>query len=184
MIKEIDLKVRKKRAAWRADKISNFIEHGSSVINIGAGDCFISEFIAEKTNARFANIDVVNTNLTNQKLIIYGGGKIPFGNKEFDYALLLHVLHHALGNQEGIIKEAARVANKIIIFEDKYQSLLDLFFLKILHLYLNITQKWKGKVKFRKPEEWKRFFEDLGLEVEKIEFINFKISGIVFFILK
>jgi methionine biosynthesis protein MetW len=87
----------------RAELIQDWIEPGSTVLDVGIGDGFISDYLIKKRDAKVTGVDVSNTacekarkrGITTQiKDINYGLGLDP--NNLYDYILLLEVLEHTL----------------------------------------------------------------------------------------
>ncbi len=98
--------------------LKEIIKSGSSIIDIGAEDLYLSKAIQTETNCNVTGIDVKDCGNSNFDLII--NNKIPFKNNAFDYAIFNCVLHHIPKEQQRIIiKEAKRVAKDLIIFDDK-----------------------------------------------------------------
>ena len=82
---------------------------------------------------------------------IFQGKKLPFKDKEFDVATLNDVLHH-IGDL-GIINEAQRVAEKVLIFEMEPN-----FFIKVIDLILNAARHRDFNIapNIKTAEEWKK----------------------------
>ncbi len=166
-----DLEFREKRACWEFRKIKNLFPKNSKILNIGAGDCLISEIIEKDKNSKIINLDISDTSKNNQKVVIYNGKKIPFKKNQFDYSLLLHVLHH-FENQEEMIKEVSRISKKIIVFEDKQESFVQKMHIKIMHLFWNLFQKGCWPVYCKYPHEWETFFRNHNLKIKKTVYIE------------
>ena len=78
----------------------------------------------KKEGYRVVGIDIEDLSIyPNLKPIIYDGSKLPFTTNEFDTALLICVLHHCGSNRVRVLKEAKRVAKRVIIIEDTYRNL-------------------------------------------------------------
>lgn len=102
-------------------KVAPHLLPGDKIIDIGAAFCLIDEELLRR-NFNVTPVDIVDLSLTSRvKPIIYDGKRLPFRNDSFDVALLLTVLHHT-PNPELILKEAGRVAKKIIIMEDVFDN--------------------------------------------------------------
>lgn len=131
------------------------------ILDIGAGNCLISELISKKY--KVSCIDVTDNNKTGLPLVLYDGNKLPFKKKSFDTSLLLYVLHHD-SNPENLVKEAVRVTReRIIVFEDLYNNGLELLLLKILDLSNKITSRDVPiPFNFRKEREWLGLFLKYG----------------------
>ncbi len=131
------------------------------ILDIGAGNCLISELISKECNV--SCVDIADNNKTSLPLVLYDGNKLPFKKKSFDTSLLLYVLHHDK-NPENLLREAVRVTRKrIIVFEDLYNNGLELLLLKILDLSNKITSRDVPiPFNFKKEKEWLRLFSGYG----------------------
>ena len=67
----------------------------------------------------------------------YDGRLLPFPDDSFDVALLITVLHHTKKPIE-ILKEAIRVAPRIIVMEDLYKNLLQKYLTFAMDSLLNL----------------------------------------------
>lgn len=160
-------KLAKRLSLTKAKKINEhckyFIE--GSLLDVGAGRCYIAKTIKEKNNIDVHCVDVQDKNKTNLKLIVYDGNKLPFKDREFGTVLLCYVLHHCK-NPESVLKECIRVCkNNIIIFEDANPGLLT----KGMDHLFNTIRGVKAPLNFKTEAQWLRLFKDLKLEILKIE---------------
>jgi len=80
--KLIDTKIRK-----TFELIKPYIR--DNVLDAGAGNCLLSELIANEMKVKVQPLDIVDKNLTKLKLKVYDGKHIPFENKSFDTSLLI-----------------------------------------------------------------------------------------------
>lgn len=116
--KLIDVKTRKV-----FDLINPYIK--GKLIDIGAGNCLLSELISNELKVKVQPLDIVDKNLTKLELKIYNGKNIPFKNQSFDTALLIFVLHY-VHDKENFLKEVRRVTKKrLIILEDTPQNIFE-----------------------------------------------------------
>ena len=95
------------------------------ILDIGAGTCLLTELIRDRTQADTTALDVQDFHLsTDLRPLLYDGSRIPFEDGSFDLAMILFVLHHAPApNAAPLLKEARRVAKRVLIFEDVYTGL-------------------------------------------------------------
>ena len=109
---------------WVKNKVNpflEFLEEGDSILDVGSGNGLVS-WELKQLGYNVTPIDINSQEFdATVKPIVYDGDSIPFEDKKFDVALLLSVLHHT-ENPEDILKEVGRVANRIIINEDIYDS--------------------------------------------------------------
>jgi methionine biosynthesis protein MetW len=87
----------------RAELIQDWIEPGSTILDVGVGDGFISDYLIRKRDVKVTGVDVSNTACekarkrgisTQVKDINYGLDLDP--NNLYDYILLLEVLEHTV----------------------------------------------------------------------------------------
>lgn len=151
----------------RAKKVYNNIKHflgeAESIIDIGAGNAFISELLVDD-GFSVRSFDVTDLSLSNSvNTIVYNGENIPCEDDDSDIALLLSVLHHT-PNPEILIKEAERTSSTIIIMEDIYKNSLHKYLTWFFDSLLN--QQFKGHPHSNKTdEEWKNIFNEMGLQL-------------------
>lgn len=136
ILKKAILEIRAKNISAKLIELGYFTT-GSRILDIGAGSGRISEKLNQQ-NLDVTMVDIVDYNQTKLPLIIFDGKKLPFKNKEFDFALLISVIHHSF-YQKQIIKEAHRVAKKVIVIEDIYNSKLGENILKFTDWVDNYT---------------------------------------------
>ena len=99
---------------------------------------------------------------------IYDGRHLPFQDKQFDYVLLINVLHHA-DEPAIVLSEAARVAFRGIIVKDHFANTrLDFYTLvameRIGNAFIDINQPYN----FLSEKQWHNLFQALGLKTEII----------------
>lgn len=110
------------RANNVAGLICEHLNQGDSVIDIGAGDCFLSKTIRDQRNVEITAVDKDDYSKTNIKPIIYDGHTLPFPDNSFDVAIFSFVLHY-VENKDSLLLEAARVTrDKIIIISDVFET--------------------------------------------------------------
>jgi SAM-dependent methyltransferase len=147
--------------------IHNYLSVNEDILDIGAGDCFLAKRIKEETGANIIPVDVIDNNLTDLKLIIYDGLKLPFKDKSFDIVLIIYTLHHCT-NIHAVLEEAKRVSRKkLIILEDIYYTKFGFFGLKLLDLWLGLLEGMSTPSNFKRPEEWELLFNQLNFKIEK-----------------
>lgn len=158
------------RATKVANDMDKYLRPGNKILDIGAGNCNICEVLM-KDNFIVTAADTKNLSLVkNIKPIICDGEDLPFGDNEFDVALLLFVLHHCC-NPEKVLSEAARVSKQLIIMEDIYSSIFQKYLTIAIDSLLN--QEFIGHPHSNKNDtEWKELFKNLGLALESSEYKN------------
>ena len=143
------------------------INNKSKVLDIGAGNGYVSYYIQNKFGCEMHCADVLNYleyNFTFYKIF---GKNLQFKDKYFDVAMINDTLHHMEEeSQIAMLKEAARVAKKVLIFETKrtfLAMLLDRIMSKIHNILMHVPCTHKTS------ENWKKCFSDLGLKFKEIK---------------
>ena len=143
---------------------------GNKILDIGMGAGGISYYLKEQ------GFDVTGINVNNFSLyealkpIIYDGHTIPFEDKTFDTAILVHVLHHC-ENRFEVLNEALRVSKRVIVIEDTYRTKFEHLIVSLndclgnfeffQHKYLTVAE-WqnylkKEVIKVVGSKEWSEF---------------------------
>ena len=156
------------RAKDITEKISFFISPQDKVLDIGCGTCHVSKELIDKGYS-VTSLDIRDLSFFPPvKPVIYDGRHIPFSDKEFDIALLICLLHHT-PEPEDILKEAGRVARKLVVMEDIYTNILNKYITFAIDSVLNF--EFFGHPHTNKTDkEWKKIFTDLGFRLEKAEY--------------
>jgi len=153
-----------RNAANMAKTCAPFITNNGKVVDVGVGNGMIAAKLKQLRNIDIIGIDIVDYNKTDVPFKLYDGIKIPFEDEEFDVALIIQVLHHC-DNPRELLKEARRVAKKIVIVEDVYLTKMHLKAMKLYDLLANFRHDVNVPFNFRNNEEWLELFRELGLEV-------------------
>lgn len=147
-----------------------WIKKNEKVLDIGCGTGITTKVIVDNFKVSITGCDVENYLIHDLPFRrISKKGKLPFKDKEFSLAMLNDVLHHVDNDSQiRIIKEALRVAERVLIFEAEptisakvFDTVLNTFHYHSLDLPLT----------FRSSKEWKQLFMSLKLDyvIEKIE---------------
>ena len=152
------------KAALLLRGIESYLTASETVLDIGAGTCNMCALLAEK-QYYVTPLDVRNLSFVDGiKPVIYNGHSMPFRDKQFDVALLIHVLHHT-PDPERVVTEAKRVARKLIVMEDIYTGRFHKYLTYFADSLLNLEF-------FRHPHTnqddagWREAFGRLGLSVK------------------
>ncbi|MFZ2152632.1 MAG: class I SAM-dependent methyltransferase [Microgenomates group bacterium] len=101
-------------------KVKPFIV-GENILDVGFGAGTIGKIIAT-SGYNLTGIDVADLSIySDLKAVIYDGVKMPFKNKQFDTAVIIHVLHHCSDPVATLI-EAKRCAKRVVFIEDTYRN--------------------------------------------------------------
>jgi len=110
-----------------ADRIALHIESlvprgRARCLDVGCGDMTLAEAIhsrASRTDWRCIDVHRLPEDLGHDrrwgKYRAFDGSTIPYGEREFDIALLCDVLHHAPEDAARLLAEAGRVAQRVLV---------------------------------------------------------------------
>lgn len=136
---------------------------GEKIIDIGCGLGTLSGELM-KLGYDVTSVDVKNISIVPEvRPVIYDGQKLPYLDKAFDTALLITVLHHT-PCPEKILAEALRVAKKVVVIEDVYNSYFQKHVTFIMDSIMN--QEFVGHPHTNKTDlEWKQAFNEIGMHL-------------------
>lgn len=164
-----------KDAYRKIERIEKLIKKDDKILDIGGGLGTVS-YLLKTRGYNSEVIDVQDVSIFKEiQPVIYDGTKIPFDDNMFDVALILTVLHHTK-SPEIILNEAKRVAKRIIIMEDIYNSLLQKYITFFIDSFANF-QFFNHPHSNKSNDEWIGLFKNLNLEV-----IEYQIEKIAPFI--
>lgn len=148
----------------------SWIKKNEKILDIGCGTGITAKVIIENFKVSVIGCDVENYLVFD--ILFYKiskKGKLPFKNQSFELAMLNDVLHHVdKSYQTHIIKEALRVAKKVLIFEAEptisakvFDTLLNKFHYSSLDAPLT----------FRSGKDWQELFNSMKLKyiIKKVE---------------
>jgi ubiquinone/menaquinone biosynthesis C-methylase UbiE len=152
----------------KIDRIENFLNEGDKILDIGGGPGTVAYLL--KTKGYDINIiDVQDVSIFKEiQPVIYDGVTMPFDDKDFDIALILTVLHHT-NFPEEILKEAKRVAKKIIVIEDIYRNSIQKYITYLIDSFANF-QFFNHPHNNKSHHEWIRLFNDLNMQLISYHF--------------
>lgn len=108
----------KRRVRVLAEHLTEAIDEGKTVLDVGCGDGSIaSAVVALKPHLRFQGIDVMLRPHTAIPAQLYDGGRIPFDDDSFDWVTIVDVLHHT-DDPAAVLTECARVARMGVVIKD------------------------------------------------------------------
>ena len=152
----------------KANRLLPFLSKKDKILDIGAGNGMLANSLMKK-GFEVQAVDVDNHSIVESvKTIVYDGQTLPFSDRSYDTALLLLVLHHT-NDPVQILKEAARVAPKIIIIEDVYHNVIQKYLTFAMDTLVNLGHS-NMTYQNRSSSEWLLIFKDLELKlIEKRE---------------
>ena len=152
---------------WDARRKLGWIRHWLSsedrILEIGSGP---GSVLYEFRAAGFvvSGIDIRDTSADDDlRPDLYDGVTLPFADGAFDTALLLTMLHHTR-DPDAILREAARVAHRLIIIEDVYDTVLQRRLTKAADTLTNL--EFIGHPHTNRDDQgWLAAIDSLGLTV-------------------
>ena len=152
--------------AWIRRKIQpfvGFLSPNETIIDIGSGNGLIC-FHLRKEGFQVTPLDVVNMPFDESvSPVVYDGETIPFDDKTFDTAMILTVLHHT-DEPEVIIKEAKRIAKRVIIIEDIYKNPIQKYATFAMDWLVNLGYSYNPHTN-KNDAGWKKTFQEMDLEL-------------------
>lgn len=146
---------------------TGLIDSQTKVLDIGAGNGYISNYLQNKFGCKISCADILNYLEYDLPFFEISGAKLSFENNFFDVAIIIDTLHHMKAeNQIVMLEEAVRVAKKVIIFETERRLvalLLDKVMSKIQSRSMPVP--WTHKTRLG----WKELFSNLGIEFKEVQ---------------
>ena len=171
VFKSLQKKWALKRAEVKRKRLLPFLTQGESLLEIGSGNGALTKLLNHK-GLKVLPLDIADLSLFEDvKVRVYEGEQFPFENNQFDVCQLITMLHHTT-NAEELIREAKRVANRVIIMEDIYEN----SFQKRITWFTDSLVNWEfyGHPHTNRTDaEWKELFHRNGLMMEKVEYYRF-----------
>lgn len=153
----------RRRTADIAGHVLPHVQLGERILDIGAGTCQVAEAIIQRGH------DVTLVDVADGSLVpglhphIYDGQRLPFPDDSFDVALLITVLHH-IPRPDDTLVEARRVARRIAIIEDVYESNAEKWLTWIGDSWLN--REFFGHPHSNRTDQgWRETFERFDLRL-------------------
>ena len=147
----------------KADRFIKLLSKDAKIMDLGSGNCLVAEHLIQQ-GFNITPVDVSNLSIVERlQPICYDGTTLTFKKEEFDYVLLLTVLHHT-EDPAKTIRESKRVAKQIIIIEDTYRNKLQKVAMQFMDLLVNFGQ---SKMNYQNKSErgWEELFNELNLKV-------------------
>ena len=160
-----------------------WIFNTDKVLDIGCGNGVVSEELRKNFQCLIVGTDVLDYRKRNIPFeIMTDKYSLPFKDNEFDVAMFNDSLHHC-DDQEVLLKEATRVAKKVLIFEMEPTLIA-----KILEVCLNRIHNPLMNIPFniKTLEDWRSYFTRLNFDFEyrKIKKLFFYPFNNFVFVLK
>ena len=138
----------------------------TKILDIGAGNGYVSHYLQNKFGCRIYCADILNYLEYNFPFYKISNDKLPFKSKSFDVAMINDTLHHMKEkSQTAMLEEAARVAKKVLIFETE-RTFIAMFLDRIMSKIHNILMP--VPCTHKTSENWKKCFSGLEFKCQQI----------------
>lgn len=153
-------------AAWQWDArrklswIENWIAPDQTLLEVGSGPGSVLS-VFRKAGYKIDGIDIRDSSFRKDlKPTLYDGAQMPLTDRSVDAALLLTMLHHT-PEPDLILREAMRVAKRLIIIEDVYETPFQRKYTKLADKITNL--EFFGHPHTNRDDlEWRATFEKFG----------------------
>jgi len=140
-----------------------WIKKNSRVLDAGCGNGVLSEILKRELNIKVTCCDIENYLKKDLPFVLMDNkSKLPFADNSFDVVMFNDCLHHtSYDNQKKLLKEAFRISNKVVLFEDEQnfiETIIDWGINKFHNRNMPII------LTFRKPVQWMALFDSLKLK--------------------
>ena len=167
-------------AAWKIDArrklswIEDWLSIEDNIIDIGSGPGSLLQVLGTR-GFKAVGLDIKDNSYRPElRPYLYGGKDMPFGAKSYDAALLATVLHHT-PDPDAILKEAARIASRVIIIEDVYEGRVMDWLTKRMDSLMNL-EFFGHPHSNRTDAQWRERFAAMGLTLRHASI--YRVGGI------
>lgn len=156
------------RVREKLESIQPFLRPGDRIADVGSGNGVLCDLLRSR---RFdvTPIDIADKSIVpSVQPVIYDGLRLPFGDDDFDVALAITVLHHTK-DPDVILAEMSRVARRLIVIEEIYDSTFQRYATYAIDSLFNL--EFAGHPRTNRTDAgWRRAFDALDLEVEAVRY--------------
>jgi ubiquinone/menaquinone biosynthesis C-methylase UbiE len=157
----------RRRADQLVAQILPWLNREDRIVDIGSGAGLIADSLMRQ-HFDVTMLDVADISMIpNIRATLYDGKRMPFENDAFDIALLITVLHH-IADPDATLREAMRVAKRIVVLEDLVENMREARATYFADSWLN-WQWFDHPHSNRSDAEWRATFSQLGLRIVHAE---------------
>ena len=151
------------RARLIIDWMRPCLPPGATILDVGSGTGNVTELL-RAAGWPVTPLDVEDlTFASGIRPQLYDGQRMPFEDAAFDVALLVTVLHH-VADPIPVLREAARVARRVIVIEDIYDGAARRYATYAIDSLL--TLEFTGHPHSNRTDAgWRATFAELGLRL-------------------
>lgn len=160
-----------RRAEVKRQRLVPLFPKGEKLLEVGCGNGALTMLLRGEGH-RVTPLDIADLSIFPEvQPVVYDGGRFPFHDREFTTCQLITMLHHT-PEPEHLIREAMRVADRIIIMEDIYGGELQKQLTFLADSIVN--GEFHGHPHTNRTDAgWRETFGRLGLRVEFSEEYRF-----------
>ena len=156
-----------RRATVLAEHLAGLIPSRARVLDIGCGDGIIDHLIQQaRPDVTIQGIDVLVRPNPRIPVESFDGCIIPHPDASFDTAMFVDVLHHT-ADPLLLLKEAARVANTIVIKDHLRAGFLSYATLRLMDWFGNAHQGVALPYNYWSDAQWNAAFDSLGVRTSQ-----------------
>jgi len=169
-----------------AEGLRKYLKGNEKILDVGCGNGEVAYNLKRMKKVKIVGIDPQkSTNLI--PFVMAKGEHLPFQTDYFECTLLIDVLHHT-NDPRDVLKEASKVAKRIIIKDVFYNSKLQRLLLEIAETMFSGPSYMPLPYNYLRLEEWEKIFQSLKLRIiecdKKFKWEKFDPSPHVFFVLE
>lgn len=149
------------------DSFAAILQPRCRILDIGAGKGLLAREMADRYRARVTMVDVAQYNQTTLPLTVCDSRALAFSDSSFDFALLSFVLHHT-PKPELILREALRVAPRVIVVENDVRGALRGWLTRAVDSWPALRYGTPPCYIARTRAQWLQSFAELGVKAEML----------------
>jgi SAM-dependent methyltransferase len=144
-------------------RIAPLLPSDGPVLDVGAGACQVAaRLVGRGFDVTAVDVRDVSCEPSIEVLVV-DGARLPFPDDAFAAAMLITMLHHTR-DPELVLREAARVARRVVVMEDVHRGRVQWIATMVMDSIVNLEFFGHPHTN-RSDAGWRRTFERLGLDV-------------------